>query len=134
MGVVYEARQLSLDRRVALKVLPPALGLGPQAAQRFQREARAAAKLHHTNIVPVFAIDEEEGSHFYAMELVEGQPLDRILDDLSGGQENPLMAPRARSCEKKGRPESRLPLRRKHQRVCCPRGVIPRLLPKRSQR
>jgi len=92
MGVVYEARQLSLDRRVALKVLPPALGLGPQAAQRFQREAHAAAKLHHTNIVPVYAIDEEEGSHFYAMELVEGQPLDRILDDLSGGQENPLMA------------------------------------------
>jgi hypothetical protein len=55
MGVVCEARQLSLNRRVALKVLPPGLGLTPQAVQRFEREAQAAAKLHHTNIVPVHA-------------------------------------------------------------------------------
>ena len=61
MGVVYEARQISLNRRVALKVLPPGLGLTPQAVQRFEREAQAAAKLHHTNIVPVFATGEEEG-------------------------------------------------------------------------
>ncbi len=53
MGVVYEARQLSLNRRVALKVLPPGLGLTEQAVKRFEREAKAAAKLHHTNIVPV---------------------------------------------------------------------------------
>ena len=82
MGVVYEARQISLNRRVALKVLPPALGLSNQATQRFQREARAAAKLHHTNIVPVHAIGEHDGHHFYAMDLIEGQSLDRVLHDL----------------------------------------------------
>ena len=53
MGIVYDARQVSLNRRVALKILPPGLGLTGQAVQRFEREAQAAAKLHHTNIVPV---------------------------------------------------------------------------------
>jgi tetratricopeptide (TPR) repeat protein len=91
MGIVYEARQLSLDRRVALKVLPPALGLTGQATQRFEREARAAAKLHHTNIVPVYAIGEEEGSHYYVMELIEGDPLSAVLNDLRGPGSNPLM-------------------------------------------
>jgi len=91
MGVVYEARQVSLNRRVALKVLPPALGLSPQATKRFEREARAAAKLHHTNIVPVHAIGEQEGYHFYAMDVVDGQSLDHILEDASGGQANPLL-------------------------------------------
>ena len=79
MGVVYEARQLSLDRRVALKVLPPTLGMSPQSAQRFEREARAAAKLHHTNIVPVHGIGQQDGYHFYAMELIEGPSLDQLL-------------------------------------------------------
>ena len=91
MGIVYEARQVSLDRRVALKVLPPALGLTSQATQRFEREARAAAKLHHTNIVPVHAIGEQDGHHFYAMDLIEGQSLDRVLSDLVDEESNPLM-------------------------------------------
>jgi serine/threonine protein kinase/predicted Zn-dependent protease len=91
MGVVYEARQISLKRRVALKVLPPALGLSPQARKRFQREAQAAAALHHTNIVPVHAIGEQEGHHFYAMELIEGQPLDGVLHDLVEDGSNALM-------------------------------------------
>jgi serine/threonine protein kinase/Flp pilus assembly protein TadD len=86
MGVVYEARQISLDRRVALKVLPPALGLSSRAARRFEREARAAAKLHHTNIVPVHAIGEQDGFHFYAMELIEGESLDHVLGAMSGAQ------------------------------------------------
>jgi serine/threonine protein kinase/Flp pilus assembly protein TadD len=91
MGVVYEARQISLNRRVALKVLPPGLGLTETAVQRFEREARAAAKLHHTNIVPVHAIGEEENCHYYAMELVEGQPLSEVLRDLTGEGSNPLL-------------------------------------------
>src|SRR6058998_2088863 len=72
MGVVYEARQVSLNRRVALKVLGSGLGLTPRAVQRFRREAEAAARLHHTNIVPVYATGEQDGIHFYAMELIEG--------------------------------------------------------------
>ncbi len=73
MGVVYEARQVSLNRLVALKVLPPGLGLTEQAVKRFEREAQAAAKLHHTNIVPVHAIGQADGSHFYAMELTRSR-------------------------------------------------------------
>jgi tetratricopeptide (TPR) repeat protein len=91
MGIVYEARQLSLSRRVALKILPPGLGLTDQAVQRFQREARAAARLHHTNIVPVHATGEEAGCHYYAMELIEGQPLSDVLSDLTGQGSSSLM-------------------------------------------
>jgi serine/threonine protein kinase/Flp pilus assembly protein TadD len=91
MGIVYESRQISLNRRVALKVLPPALGMTGQAKRRFEREARAAAKLHHTNIVPVHAIGEEDGHHFYSMDLIEGQSLDRVLRQLAHEGSNPLM-------------------------------------------
>src|SRR5437868_6997699 len=80
MGVVYEARQVSLNRKVALKVLGGGLGLTHKAILRFQREAEATAKLHHTNIVPVYSIGEQGDRHFYAMELIEGPSLDRILD------------------------------------------------------
>jgi tetratricopeptide (TPR) repeat protein len=79
MGVVYEARQVSLNRKVALKVLAAGLGLTSTAVARFHREAEAAAKLHHTNIVPVYATGEQDGTHFYAMELIEGTSLDHIL-------------------------------------------------------
>jgi len=79
MGVVYEARQVSLGRKVALKVLSSTLGLTPQAVQRFKREAEAAARLHHTNIVPVYATGEQDGAYFYAMELIEGPSLDRVI-------------------------------------------------------
>src|SRR5262249_46342517 len=82
MGVVYEAVQRSLNRRVALKVLSAALGLTPRAVERFRREAEAAARLHHTNIVPVYATGEQDGVHFYAMELIDGPSLDRVLDGL----------------------------------------------------
>src|SRR5262249_7093391 len=79
MGVVYEARQVSLNRKVALKVLSGGLGLTPKAVLRFRREAEAAAKLHHTNVVPVYATGEENGTHFYAMELIEGPSLDHVI-------------------------------------------------------
>src|SRR3954470_25009841 len=79
MGVVYEARQVSLNRKVALKVLSSGLGLTINAVQRFHREAEAAAKLHHTNIVPVYATGEQDGTHFYAMELIDGPSLDRVI-------------------------------------------------------
>src|SRR5215831_17377533 len=87
MGVVYEARQVSLNRKVALKVLSDGLGLTPKAVQRFRREAEAAAKLHHTNIVPVYATGEENGTHFYAMELIDGPSLDAVIRQLRQAQD-----------------------------------------------
>lgn len=81
MGVVYEAKQVSLGRRVALKVLSGTLGISSQAILRFKREAEAAARLHHSNIVSVYSIGEQDGVHFYAMELIEGPSLDITLDE-----------------------------------------------------
>ncbi len=75
MGIVYEAVQISLERRVALKVLPFAAAFDGRHLQRFRNEAQAAAQLHHTNIVPVHAVGCERGVHFYAMQLIDGQPL-----------------------------------------------------------
>ncbi len=82
MGVVYEAVQESLGRHVALKVLPYHGLLSPIQLERFRREARAAARLHHTNIVPVFGVGEDSGTHFYAMQFIQGQGLDMVLDDV----------------------------------------------------
>ncbi len=73
MGVVYEAVQESLGRRVALKVLPRGALANPAALKRFRREARSVAALHHSNIVPVFGIGEHAGHHYYAMQLIHGQ-------------------------------------------------------------
>src|SRR6516162_3618160 len=78
MGIVYEAMQLSLGRRVALKVLPFAAALDAKHLQRFKTEAHAAAQLHHTNIVPIYAVGCERGVHFYAMQLIEGHSLAEI--------------------------------------------------------
>ena len=79
MGVVYRARQASLHRQVALKVLPGALWRSGSAVHRFRREAQAAARLNHANVVPVYAQGEHDGSYFYAMRLVEGVPLDTAI-------------------------------------------------------
>jgi serine/threonine protein kinase len=92
MGVVYEARQVSLNRKVALKVLSGELGLTDRAVQRFRREAEAAAKLHHTNIVPVYATGEQDDTHFYAMELIDGPSLDKVLRQLRVSQPGPAQA------------------------------------------
>jgi len=82
MGVVYEAEQLSLRRRVALKVLPFAGVLDGKQLQRFRNEAQAAAQLHHNHIVPVHAVGCERGVHYYAMQLIEGQSLATAIADL----------------------------------------------------
>ena len=82
MGIVYEAVQLSLGRRVALKVLPFAATLDPRQLQRFKTEAQAAAQLHHGHIVPVFFVGSERNVHFYAMQYIEGQTLAALIADL----------------------------------------------------
>jgi eukaryotic-like serine/threonine-protein kinase len=79
MGVVYEAEQVSLGRRVALKVLPFAAVLDPRQLQRFQNEARAAACLHHPHIVPVFAVGCDRDVHYYAMQFIDGQTLAALI-------------------------------------------------------
>jgi serine/threonine protein kinase len=83
MGVVYEAEQISLRRRVALKVLPFAAVLDPRRLQRFKNEAQAAACLHHGNIVPVYAVGAERGVHYYAMQYIEGQTLEQVIRRLA---------------------------------------------------
>ncbi len=87
MGVVYQAKQISLQRRVALKVLPFAAMWDQKQIARFRNEALAAAQLHHPHIVPVFAVGEERGVHFYAMQLIDGQSLDQLVKELGGVDE-----------------------------------------------
>jgi hypothetical protein len=82
MGVVYEAEQISLGRRVALKVLPRHVVGDRKALERFHREAKAAARLHHTNIVPVFQVGQEGDVAFYAMQFIQGQGLDQVIAEL----------------------------------------------------
>ncbi len=82
MGVVYKAVEESLGRHVALKVLSHGRHVGPIQLIRFQREARAAALLHHTNIVPVFAVGVHEDVHYYAMQYIDGQSLDSVLREI----------------------------------------------------
>jgi WD40 repeat protein/tetratricopeptide (TPR) repeat protein len=83
MGVVYEAVQESLGRHVALKVLSHDRSSGPVALIRFRREARTAALLHHTNIVPVFGVGEHEGVSYYAMQYIRGRGLDAVLREVA---------------------------------------------------
>lgn len=82
MGIVFEAEQESLGRHVALKVLPRQALLEPRQQNRFRREAQAAARLHHTNIVPIFGVGEHDGVHYYVMQIIPGQPLDEVIEEL----------------------------------------------------
>jgi serine/threonine-protein kinase len=82
MGIVFEAEQESLGRHVALKVLPSHALLNPRHLQRFLREARSAARLHHTNIVPVFGVGESDGLHYYVMQFITGSALSEVIDEL----------------------------------------------------
>ena len=82
MGIVYKARQKSLNRTVALKVLPLAATMDARQLRRFHNEAQAAAGLHHTNIVPVYFVGCEGGVHFYAMQYIEGRDLASVIAQL----------------------------------------------------
>src|SRR5437868_6806203 len=82
MGIVYEAEQVSLGRHVALKVLPKNMLLDAKAKRRFESEAKSAAKLHHTNIVPVFGVGEQDGMPYYVMQFIQGLGLDEVLEEL----------------------------------------------------
>jgi eukaryotic-like serine/threonine-protein kinase len=82
MGVVYEAEQVSLGRRVALKVLPRQVSQDLKTLARFRREARSAAQLHHTNIVPVFEVGKDGDVSYYAMQFIQGQGLDLVINEL----------------------------------------------------
>ena len=81
MGVVFEAVQKSLGRRVALKVLPKTLLSDDEQLQRFQHEAKTAASLHHTNIVPVFGVGQDQGFHYFVMQRIDGRGLDRAQEE-----------------------------------------------------
>jgi serine/threonine protein kinase len=99
MGVVYEAEQISLGRRVALKVLPLAATIDPRQLQRFHNEARAAAGLHHTNIVPIYGVGSERGAHCYAMQFIDGQTLADLIAQQRGTAKRPISgsSPRQRA-------------------------------------
>jgi serine/threonine protein kinase len=86
MGIVYEAEQESLGRRVAIKVLPRHLQLEPKQVERFEREARTAARLHHTNIVPIFGVGACEGYHYIVMQRIGGVGLDEVFRQLAREQ------------------------------------------------
>ncbi len=99
MGVVYEATEAILNRRVALKVLPPAALMDEMQIRRFRNEAAAAAQLVHPNIVPVYSVGSDRGVHFYAMQLIDGQNIAQVIgcirerlsseDKAKGGNDTP---------------------------------------------
>ena len=80
MGIVFLAEQVSLGRQIALKVLPPSFVKEPKYSRRFEREARIAANLHHTNIVPVFGVGREQDTLYIAMQYIDGVGLDQLID------------------------------------------------------
>src|SRR6202044_2271247 len=82
MGIVFEAEHESLKSRVALKVMHPRFRDDRAYVRRFQTEARSAAKLHHTNIVPVFDYGQQDGVCYYAMQCIVGVGLERGLEDV----------------------------------------------------
>lgn len=107
MGIVYEAEQVSLGRRVALKVLPFAAAVEPRQLQRFKQEAQAAAHLLHQNIVAVYAVGCERGVHYYAMQFVDGQSLAAVIAEMrqqSGS--TPTRTPRAGALDQGAETES----------------------------
>ncbi|MHC4959293.1 MAG: tetratricopeptide repeat protein [Planctomycetota bacterium] len=103
MGVVYEAEQASMRRRVALKVLYPSITGSPRAVKRFQQEAWAAGRLKHTNIVAVYHLAQEGGIWYSAMELVDGRPLSDVVADLRDSRGRPRESRLARRARQAAR-------------------------------
>jgi serine/threonine protein kinase len=95
MGVVYEAEEEVLGRRVALKVLPPSSTIDARHVERFRREAKVAARLHHTNIVPVFGVGQQGDRHFYVMQYINGRGLDSVVRELRHLKSTDLPPPRS---------------------------------------
>ncbi len=102
MGIIYEAEQISLRRRVALKVLPFAATLDDRRLERFKNEALAAARLHHSHIVPVYAVGCERGVYYYAMQMIDGLSLAEVIVQWqraaappAGAQSPPRSSPRS---------------------------------------
>jgi len=89
MGVVYEAVQKSLNRRVALKILPSTSAADPRKVKRFLIEAQAAACLQHPHIVPVHVVGSESGLHYFAMQYIEGRTLAEIIAERRRSEEPP---------------------------------------------
>jgi serine/threonine protein kinase len=105
MGIVYEAEQISLGRRVALKVLPFAATMDQRQLQRFQNEARAAASLERPHIVPVYGVGCERGVHYYAMKFIDGQSLAAMIEGHRQASEPYLQSePRTQRSEQSGAP------------------------------
>ncbi|MCA9262726.1 MAG: protein kinase [Planctomycetales bacterium] len=98
MGIVFEAEQLSLGRKIALKVLPFAATLDRQRLKRFQNESRAAASLDHPNIVAVHSVGEERGVYYYAMQLVDGKSLAETITELRDSRDGKTAASSAHEC------------------------------------
>ena len=90
-----EAIQESLGRHVALKLLPHEVMANPKRLERFRREARSAAGLHHTNIVPVFGTGQADGRHYYAMQFIAGHPLEAVIDEVRRQRDVPGQVPPA---------------------------------------
>jgi len=80
MGAVFLAHDLALDREVAIKVLPPDISQDPKVVQRFQQEAKTAAKLDHTNIIPIYRVESEGGLNYFVMKYVAGTSLEDVLE------------------------------------------------------
>ncbi|MGP0062893.1 MAG: protein kinase domain-containing protein, partial [Isosphaeraceae bacterium] len=99
MGIVYEAIHESLGRHVALKTLPSHHLDDANRLERFRREARAAARLHHTHIVPIYGIGEHDGLHFYTMQFIRGQGLDAVLQEVKRLRRDPSPSGSARATD-----------------------------------
>ena len=89
MGIVYQATELALERKVAVKVIAKQRQLDDNDLERFRLEAKAAARLHHSNIVPVFCVGQSDSVLFYCMQLIEGDSLDKVTNQLHSNKRNP---------------------------------------------